>query len=74
MDEIYAEEIHLVRVTTDDRERQIWVAAASREDAIAFVLNAVPEGWSAALVDAKLKPSEPALLKMKRGDVRKLRG
>jgi hypothetical protein len=39
----------LVRATTDDREKQLWVAAAPREDAVALVLGAAPEGWSAAL-------------------------
>ena len=45
----YAGGIHLVRVTNDDREKQLWVAAAPREDAVALVLGAAPEGWSAAL-------------------------
>jgi hypothetical protein len=52
-------EFHLVRVTTDDREKQLWVAAAPREDAVALVLGAAPEGWSAAL-------------HMRLGDVREL--
>jgi hypothetical protein len=45
-----ATEVQLVRVTTDDREHQLWVAAASREEAITLALDAVPEGWAAVLL------------------------
>jgi hypothetical protein len=46
MAQTYAGGIHLVLVTTDDRERQLWVAAAPREEAVTLVLDAVPEGWN----------------------------
>jgi hypothetical protein len=72
MAQTYANGLYLVRVTTDDRERQLWVAAASREEAVTLVLDTFPEGWSATLLDTRLKPDEVALLKMRPGDVREL--
>jgi len=72
MAQTYANGLYLVRVTTDDRERQLWVAAASREEAVTLVLDAFPEGWSVTLLDTRLKPDEVALLKMRPGDVREL--
>ena len=67
-----ATNLHLVRVTTDDREHQLWVAAAPREEAVTQVLNAIPEGWTAALLSNRLKPAEVEALNMKAGDVREL--
>jgi hypothetical protein len=65
--------IHLVRVTTDNREHQLWVAAAhSQEEAIQLVLNAVPEGWTAALLSNKLKLAEIEVLNLEPGEVREL--
>jgi hypothetical protein len=65
--------VHLVRVITDDLEYQIWVAATSREDAVSGVLDCVPEGWSASLLDQQINPNEAAALKIQPGDVRALR-
>ena len=63
----------MVRATTDDREKQFWVAAAPREDAVVLVLGAAPEGWSADLLDTRLEPDEVVLLKhMRLADVREL--
>jgi hypothetical protein len=67
-----AMEVQLVRVTTDDREHQLWVAAASREEALDKVLNAVPEGWAAALLPSRLRPLEVEALNLRPGDVREL--
>jgi hypothetical protein len=65
--------IHLLRVTTDDREHQLWVAAAhSQEEAIQLVLNAVPEGWTAAPLSNKLKLAEIEVLNLRPGEVREL--
>lgn len=69
-----AAEAHLVEVTTDDREHQLWVAATPREDAVTQVLNAVPEGWTAALLSNRLKAAEVAILNLKPGEVRELTG
>ncbi len=43
--------IHFVVVTTDDREQQMWGAAASRHEAVDRVLDAIPEGWTARKLD-----------------------
>ena len=65
--------IYLVRVTTDDREHQLWAAAATSEDeAINLVLNAVSDGWTAAPLSNRLKPAEIEALNMKAGEVREL--
>jgi hypothetical protein len=66
-------EAHLVRVTTDDRDRRIWVAATSRAEAVTAVLNVVPEGWSACLFPNKLRAIEIEVLNLKPGEVRELR-
>jgi hypothetical protein len=65
--------VHLVRVITDDLEYQIWVAATSRDEAVSRVLDCVPEGWSASLLDQGLDPKKAAGLKLRPGDVRVLR-
>jgi hypothetical protein len=70
----HASGIHLVRVTTDDREHQLWAAAAAREEAITQVLNAVPEGWTAALLSNRLEPMEEEALNLKPGEVRGITG
>ena len=44
-------DVHLVRVITDDLGYQIWVAATSREGAVSRVLDGVPEGWTASLLE-----------------------
>ena len=65
--------VHLVRVITDDLEYQIWVAATSRDEAVSRVLDCVPEGWSASLLEQSLDPNKAAGLKLRPGDVRALR-
>lgn len=64
---------HLVKVLTDDLEYEIWVTATSRDEAVSRVLECVPEGWSASLLEQGLSREEVAILKLETGDVRKLR-
>ena len=64
--------VHLVRVTTDDRELQLWAVASSRAQAVTLVLNAVPEGWTAALLSNRLKPEELEILNLRPGEVREI--
>jgi hypothetical protein len=64
--------IHLVRITTDDWEHQLWAAATARDEAITQVLNAVPEGWTSALLSNRLKPLEEEVLNLKPGEVREI--
>jgi hypothetical protein len=67
-----AEHAHVVRVTTDDREHQWWVAATPREEAITEVLNSVPEGWTATLLSNQLTPQEVEVLHLQPGEVREI--
>jgi hypothetical protein len=69
----YASGIHLIQVTTDDRECQLWVAATPREEAVNSVLDAIPEGWTAALLTNRLTPQEAGALHLRPGEVRKIR-
>jgi hypothetical protein len=64
--------VHLVRVTTDDREHRLWVAATTRDDAVDQVLNAIPEGWTAALLPDRLSRFEIEVLGLAPGEVRDL--
>jgi hypothetical protein len=71
----FASDIQLVRVTTDVMvdgiaTQKLWAAAVPRQLAVGIVLDAIPEGWTAALSKKRLTPSEMALLKMRPGDVR----
>jgi hypothetical protein len=72
--ENFADGVHLVQVTTDLGEYQLWVAATLREEAVMRVLGAIPAGWTASLLEAKLKPAEVKLLRLKPGEVRELVG
>jgi hypothetical protein len=73
MANLTAVEAHLVRVTTDDRDRRIWIAATPRAEAVTAVLNVIPEGWCASLFSNKLRAVEVEALNLKPGDVRELR-
>ena len=57
--------IYVVRVTTDDREHRVWAAATSCEEAVDRVLEQVPEGWTARLVDGRGDAGQDALHDMK---------
>lgn len=76
IDELLAEkngihpEVHLVRVTTDDGSWQIWMAATDRDEAVNQVLDVIPEGWAASLVERRLSAEHIAELDMKPGEVR----
>lgn len=70
--------LQLVEVTPDELirgipKKQVWVLAAKPVRAVALVLAVVPVGWAAVLSDARLKPEEAALLKMRPGEVRELK-
>jgi hypothetical protein len=65
--------IQLVLVTPDDRDHEVWAAATSSEEAISRVLDTVPTGWSASLLDINVTPQERQALKLQAGEVRKLR-
>jgi hypothetical protein len=64
--------VHFVIVTTDDRVHQLWAAATSRGEAVDRVLDAVPEGWAARLVDEETPTQKSAVLNISPGEVREL--
>jgi hypothetical protein len=64
--------IHFVRVTTDEREHRYWAAATTREEAVDRILDQVPEGWTARLMDDCGNAEQAALAGMKPGEVREL--
>ncbi|WP_375763301.1 hypothetical protein ACE10X_30485 [Bradyrhizobium sp. Pha-3] len=66
-----ATEIHLVRVTTDDGEVQIWLAATLREEAVGRVLEQIPEGWAVSLIQRQLAAEHIPALNMATGEVRR---
>lgn len=67
----FATEVHLIRVTTDDRSIQLWLAATPLDEALDRVLDAVPEGWSTALLRRRIPPDVVADLQMAVGEVRR---
>jgi hypothetical protein len=64
--------IYLVRVTTDDQEHRVWAAATSREEAVDRVLDRVPEGWTARLMEDHGDAGQDGLYGMKPGELREL--
>ncbi len=65
--------VHLVRVISDSGERQIWLAATARDEAVNSVLDAIPEGWTASLVEHELGADDAAALNLLPGEVRQHR-
>jgi hypothetical protein len=65
--------VHLVRVTTDDREHRLWVAMGTAESAVSLVLDAIPEGWTASLLSERLTPPEVEALDLKPGEASEIR-
>ena len=65
--------ICLVRVTTDDSTYRLWAVATSRRHAVSRVLNAIPEGWCARLLNEPTKPwMRASMANMVSGDVHEL--
>ena len=64
--------LHYVRVMTDDRTQKLWVAATTRDEAVDCVLDVIPEGWTARLLDKPFKPKPEAASDMAPGEVREL--
>lgn len=65
------QQVHLVQVTTDGGECQLWLAATERSAAVDRVLDAIPEGWAASLVERELDTDLAASLNMQPGEVRR---
>ena len=65
-------DVQLVRVTTDDRQHLLWVAAVPREEAVGAVLAGVPEGWTTTLLSARISRNETDILNLNRGECREI--
>ena len=61
-----------VVVATKGRERQYWVAAVPRDQAVAAVQKKLTDGWTAALAHRTLTPHEAATVKLRPNMVRRL--
>jgi hypothetical protein len=77
MAESFGNEFTIIEVTADDlgRRKQLWVGAAKPSQAITLVLSAVPEGWTAEIVNDRVTPGQleaPQILHLKPGEVCKL--
>jgi hypothetical protein len=67
-----AMDVHLVRVTTDDRQHQLWAAAGPRGRATELILSAIPDGWAAVLLSSTLTAKQLEVLNLKPGEVREI--
>jgi hypothetical protein len=76
MAESFGSACTIVEVTADaDRRKQLWVAAAKPIQALTLVLMAVPEGWTAEILNDRLTASQLAALEklnLGPGEVREL--
>lgn len=64
--------LHCVRVLTDDRTQQLWVAATARDEAVNCILDVIPEGWTARLLEQPFEPQADGASDMAPGEVREL--
>jgi hypothetical protein len=72
MGQSFGNQFTLVEVVADgsvNPKRQLWVAAAKRDQAVTLVLCAVPVGWTATISDERLSPEQEAILNLKPGEV-----
>ncbi|WP_029084119.1 hypothetical protein [Bradyrhizobium sp. th.b2] len=80
MAESFGNSFAVVEVTADDlspdvAKRQIWIALAKPSQALTLVLAAVPEGWTAELLDVEVTGKQERMfeqLNLKPGDVYRL--
>jgi hypothetical protein len=75
MGESYGNKFTVVEVTADNTKTQIWVALAKPSQALALVLAAAPEGWTAEVLDIALTTKQRKMfeeLNLGPGDVRRL--
>lgn len=75
MAESFGSSFTVVQATGDDTTTQIWVALAKPSQALTLVLAAVPEGWTAEVLDVALTPTQQRTfeeLRLAPGDVYRL--
>ncbi|MCP3400229.1 hypothetical protein [Bradyrhizobium sp. CCGB20] len=58
MAESFGNSFTVVQVTGDDTKTQIWLAVAKPSQALTLVLAAVPEGWTAQVLNVALTPKQ----------------
>ncbi|OKO68283.1 hypothetical protein [Bradyrhizobium sp. NAS96.2] len=62
-------------LSPDGSEQQVWIALAKPSQALTLVLAAVPEGWTAEVLDIQLTGKQQRMfeeLNLKPGDVYRL--
>ncbi|WP_407168599.1 hypothetical protein [Bradyrhizobium sp. ORS 111] len=78
MGESFGNSFTVVVVAADDASLdrpQIWIALAKPSQALTLVLTAVPEGWTAEILDMELTDKQRRMLEglnLKPGDVYRL--
>jgi hypothetical protein len=75
MGETFGNSFSVVQVTSDDTETQIWIALAKPSQALTLVLAALPEGWTAEVLDVTLTAEQQRMfdeLNLQPGDVHRL--
>ncbi|WP_431015491.1 hypothetical protein [Bradyrhizobium pachyrhizi] len=80
MAESFGNSFTVVEVTADDLSKngptkQRWIALAKSSQALTLVLTAVPEGWTAEILDIQLTGKQQRMLeelRLKPGDVYRL--
>ncbi|MBR0883070.1 hypothetical protein ABIF65_004286 [Bradyrhizobium japonicum] len=75
MAESFGNSFTVVEVTADDTTTQIWIALAKPSQALTLVLAAVPEGWTAEVLDIALTAAQQRMfeqLNIQPGDVYRL--
>jgi len=79
MGESFGNSFAVIAVTADDASPdrpQIWIALAKPSQALTLVLSAVPEGWTAEILDMELTDKQRQTieeLNLKPGDVYRLK-
>jgi hypothetical protein len=75
MAESFGNNFTVVEVTGDDTKTQIWIALAKPSQALTLVLAAVPEGWTAEVLNVALTAEQRRTfgeLNLEPGDVHRL--
>ena len=77
MAESFGNSFTVVEVASDDAKTGIWIALAKPSQAPTLVLAAVPEGWTAAVLDVPITAEQQGMfeeLNLQPGDVQRLQG
>ena len=75
MAESFGNSFTVVEVASDDAKTEIWIALAKPSQAPTLVLAAVPEGWTAAVLDVPITAEQQRMfeeLNLQPGDAHRL--